>query len=143
MTFYKKIKNKPLFSVIMSVYNCELYINETIKSVIKQAYKNWELIIVDNCSTDKTVSLLNNFQSMNDNIKVYINESNSGGPAVPRNIGIQKSKGKFIAIISGHCIPKNNFWISNLLKNFTNQKIAAVYGKQEPLQTFDFNIVRE
>jgi len=110
MTFEKLQNNKSLCSIIMSVYNGELYIKETIKSVINQSYKNWELIIVDNCSTDKTIDILNDFQSRYDNIKVYITESNSDGPAVPRNIGIQKSKGKYLAFLDS-----DDIWYENKL----------------------------
>ncbi len=110
MTFDEKIKNSPLCSIIMSVYNGELYVKETIKSVINQSYKNWELIIVDNCSTDKTIDILNNFQSINDNIKVYVTEFNSGGPAIPRNIGIKKTKGKYLAFLDS-----DDIWYENKL----------------------------
>ena len=64
-------------------------------------------------------------------------------PGKAINLGIKKSKGKFIAMISGHCIPKDKFWIQNLLKNFTSKNIAGVYGKQEPLDISDPNDVRD
>tara|TARA_Y100001980_G_C14541974_1_gene320165 strand:+ start:1296 stop:2144 length:849 start_codon:yes stop_codon:yes gene_type:complete len=99
MTIEKKNKHRPVYSIIMSVYNGELYLKETIKSVINQSYKKWELIIVDNCSTDTTIDILNDFQSGYDNIKIYSTDINSGGPALPRNIGIKNSGGSYLAFI--------------------------------------------
>ena len=95
----------------MSVYNGELYIKETIESVINQSYKNWELIIVDNCSQDGTIDILNNFQSRYDNIKVHVTESNTGGPAIPRNIGIKKSNGTYLAFLDS-----DDIWYEDKLK---------------------------
>ncbi|MBF12730.1 MAG: hypothetical protein CMC63_11230 [Flavobacteriaceae bacterium] len=99
MTIEKKNKHRPVYSIIMSVYNGELYLKETIQSVINQSYKKWELIIVDNCSTDRTIDILNDFQSGYDNIKIYATDINSGGPALPRNIGIKNSEGSYLAFI--------------------------------------------
>ena len=99
MSYHNTTMNEPLVSVVMSIYNCEKFVDETIQSVINQTYKHWELIIVNNCSTDNTLDIINNLESNYRNIKVYSTDSNSGGPAVPRNIGVQKAKGKFVAFI--------------------------------------------
>ena len=64
-------------------------------------------------------------------------------PGAAINHGIKFSKGELVCIISGHCIPKNEQWLGQLVKNFKSKKIAGVYGKQEPLDTSDPNIVRE
>ena len=131
---------KPLISIIVRTKNESYWIGKCLHAIGKQNYENIETILVDNSSKDNTVQIVkNNFPK----VKIINYKDKKFFPGRAINLGIKKSKGKFIAIISGHCIPKNSFWISNLLKNFTNQKIAAAYGKQEPLQTFDFNIVRE
>jgi len=90
---------KELVSIVVAAYNAEKYISETINSVLSQTYKHWELIIVDDCSTDKTHEIIKNFQKKHDNVYCYTLEKNSGSAAKPRNTGIQKSKGQFIAIL--------------------------------------------
>lgn len=68
--------NQPLVSVLMTAYNREDYIAEAIESVLNSSYGNFELIIVDDCSSDNTVSIANNFLSKDERIKLYVNERN-------------------------------------------------------------------
>lgn len=85
-----------LVSIIMPNYNSEEYIKETVESVIAQTYENWELIIVDDCSTDRSLEVV---ASLNDpRIRVISNESNSGA-AVTRNRAIDEAKGRWIAFL--------------------------------------------
>ena len=102
--------NNYLVSVIMPAYNAELYISEAIQSVVNQSINNWELIIIDNCSTDETVTIVKNFQLRHSNIKLYNTVFNSGGPAAPRNIGINNSTGKYLAFIDS-----DDVWVENKL----------------------------
>lgn len=69
---------KPLVSVIMTAFNREKYIAEAIQSVLISTYKNFELIIVDDCSTDNTVEIANEYYSIDKRIKIYINQNNMG-----------------------------------------------------------------
>lgn len=85
-----------LVSIVMPSYNSEAYIMHSIKSVIAQTYKNWELIIVDDCSVDGTVGIIKSFND--DRIKLFINEKNSGA-AVSRNKALREAKGKWIAFL--------------------------------------------
>lgn len=87
-----------LISVIMPAYNAEKYIEESIKSVINQTYTNIELIIVNDCSKDKTQEIIDKWSKEDSRIKKYINEKNSG-VAYTRNYGIQKSTGEWIAFL--------------------------------------------
>ena len=65
----------PEISVIMSVYNGEDYLAEAIDSVINQTFKDWELIIINDCSTDATGEILADFAAKDERIKVYPNEN--------------------------------------------------------------------
>jgi len=85
-----------LISIVMPAYNSEKYIRNSIKSVINQTYKNWELIIIDDYSTDNTVSIIEEFQ--NKNIHLIKNKKNSGA-AISRNKGIKLAKGNYIAFL--------------------------------------------
>ena len=86
-----------LVSIIMPSYNTAQYISQSIQSVLAQTYLNWELIIVDDCSTDNTENVVSVF--LNDNrIKFLKNERNSGA-AVSRNRALREARGKWIAFL--------------------------------------------
>lgn len=89
----------PLVSIIIPSFNSEAFIEETISSVNSQSYKSWELIIVDDCSTDSTVCMVAKLAHDNDRIRLIRLDKNSGLPAVPRNVGIKESKGDYIAFL--------------------------------------------
>ncbi len=86
-----------LVSVIMPSYNTAEYISESIASVQEQTYTDWELIIVDDCSTDNTDEIVKPFLS-DKRIKYIKNEINSGA-AVSRNLALREAKGKWIAFL--------------------------------------------
>lgn len=90
--------NNNLVSVIMPNYNCAKYITEAIESVISQTYECWELIIVDDCSQDNSVDLINNYVKKDKRIRLIQNKKNSGA-AVSRNVGIESAKGRWIALL--------------------------------------------
>ncbi len=86
-----------LVSIIMPSYNTEGFIKETIESVLKQTYENWELIIVDDCSTDNTDQVVEPF--LKDKRIRYIKNAVNSGAAVSRNLAFKKAKGKWIAFL--------------------------------------------
>ena len=88
----------PTVTVIMTVYNAERFLKESILSVINQTLKNLELIIIDDCSTDNSLILIKKYAKKDNRIIVIVNKENLG-PAVSRNIGIKIAKGKYIAIL--------------------------------------------
>lgn len=87
---------KDLVSIIMPSYNTAQYIEESIQSVYRQTYTNWELIIVDDCSTDNTDEVVTAIQDSR--IKYIKNEKNSGA-AESRNRALREAKGKWIAFL--------------------------------------------
>ena len=97
-----------LISIITPCYNSNDFISETIDSVINQSYKNWELLIIDDCSTDNSVEIIQKYLEKDSRIKLFINNKNSGA-AVSRNFGLLKSSGRFISFIDSLW----NFAISN------------------------------
>lgn len=84
----------------MAVYNCEKYIEAAVKSVLAQTENNFEIIAVNDGSTDSTVLILDALATADSRIKV-INQPNSGRPAIPRNAGISAAGGEFIAFLDG------------------------------------------
>lgn len=96
-----------LCSVIMPAYNCEKYIAEAIESVIKQTYKNWELIIVNDASTDDTEKIIKSYQEKDKRIKL-ISLTENQGVANARNTAIQNSEGRYIAFLDADDIWQKN-----------------------------------
>ena len=87
-----------LISVITPVYNCADFICATIDSVKSQTYVKWELILVDDCSTDDSVALCLKYSQLDSRIKLYRNLVNMGA-AQSRNIALGNSKGKFVCFL--------------------------------------------
>lgn len=96
----KRNKMKPFVSVIMPCYNCEKYIKKTIQSVLNQTYSNFEILIVDDLSTDETVNKIREMQRKDKRIRL-IQLSQKGGASIARNKAIQEAKGKYIAFLDG------------------------------------------
>lgn len=97
-----------LVSIITPAYNTAEFIKETIESVLNQTYKNWELIIVDDCSTDGTDEIVK--QIKDDRIKYLKNDMNSGA-AISRNKALAFASGRWIAFLDS-----DDIWLSNKLE---------------------------
>ncbi len=116
---------KPRVSVILPTYNRAIYLDRAISSVLNQSYPDFELIVVDDASTDNTEEVVKIFND--DRIKYIRNEKNLGG-AGARNVGIRKAQGKFIAFQDS-----DDEWHPDKLKiqmeafEKTNPDIAVVY----------------
>lgn len=107
-----KVKNK-LVSIILPNYNSSKYIYQTIKSVLGQTYKNWNLILVDDCSDNKTKLVLKKFKKFK-NIKFFFLKKNKGA-AFCRNFAIKNSKSFYLAFIDS-----DDLWSKNKLKEQIN-----------------------
>lgn len=94
-----------LVSIITPVYNAEAFITDTIDSVISQTYKNWELLLIDDCSSDSSASIIKSRMSVDDRIK-YIKLDKNSGAAVTRNTGLSKARGRYIAFLDSDDIWK-------------------------------------
>ncbi len=124
-----KKKLDPLVSIIIRTKNEERWISRCIKKILDQKYKNYEIIIVDNYSTDNTIEKLSKFNVKKIvKIKKYL-------PGYAINKGIKEADGEFCVILSAHCLPAKNTWLSSLVNTIQeNKNYAAVYGKQEPME---------
>jgi teichuronic acid biosynthesis glycosyltransferase TuaG len=100
--------NNPLVSVITPMYNAEMFIEETINSVLHQTYACWELLIIDDFSTDQSKSIVKSYCTTDKRIKLLCMKNNFGGPAKARNFGIDNSNGKYIAYLDSDDIWKPN-----------------------------------
>ena len=86
---------RPLVTILMTAYNREKYIGEAIESVLTSTYENFELIIVDDCSTDNTVNIARNFEQKDSRIKLFINQKNLGD-YLNRNMAASYGQGKYL-----------------------------------------------
>ena len=100
--------NNGLVSIIMPSYNTGGYIKNSIESVLAQTYENWELIIVDDCSTDDTDSIVGQFSDKR--IRYLKNEKNSGA-AISRNYALREAKGRWIAFLDS-----DDLWLPEKLE---------------------------
>lgn len=91
-------KEEALVSVIMPAYNAEKYIEEAISSVVSQTYKNWELLILDDCSSDRTGEIAELFEKADPRIHLFRNSQNLGA-ARTRNRGLDLARGEWIALL--------------------------------------------
>ncbi|MFD0834726.1 glycosyltransferase family 2 protein [Mariniflexile aquimaris] len=98
---------KPLVSIITPMFNSEAFISETINSVVNQTYQNWELLLIDDGSTDRTLELANKFIIENSKIKLFKNALNQGA-ALSRNRGIESAQGDYIAFLDADDLWKPN-----------------------------------
>lgn len=111
--------SKDLVSIIIPMYNVEQYISECLESVINQDYKNMEIIIVNDGSTDNSLFIAEKYE-LDCRVKIYT--KTNGGLSSARNYGIKRAKGKFIVFIDSDDYIASNF-ISDLLKGFVNDDI--------------------
>jgi glycosyltransferase involved in cell wall biosynthesis len=88
----------PIVSIVTPVYNSEKYIEDTIESVLKQTYPHWEMIIVNDCSTDNTRSIIEKYAKVDMRIHI-INNTKNIGAALSRNVALETAKGRYIAFL--------------------------------------------
>jgi glycosyltransferase involved in cell wall biosynthesis len=103
-----------LVSIITPTYNSEKFISASIQSIQAQTHYNWELIIIDDCSNDKTLEIVNNALQLDSRIKLYSSDKNEGTGAA-RNIGVANSKGNYISFLDS-----DDLWMPNKLESQLN-----------------------
>ena len=87
-----------LVTIITPNYNAEKFISDTLESVLAQTYTNWEMLIVDDCSNDRSIEIVKKYMVQDERIRLIELEENSGA-AVARNRAIEEAKGRFIAFL--------------------------------------------
>ena len=120
------LKSPPLISVIIPTYNHANFLGKALESVIQQTYNNWEAIVVDNQSTDETNQIINKYS---DPRIQYFKISNNGIIAKSRNLGINNSKGEWIAFLDS-----DDWWTKDKLEvclENIDDKVDFVYHQLE------------
>jgi len=120
------VKKKPLISVVMPTYNHARYLGRAIESVIEQNFTNWEIIVVDNYSSDNTQEVVKSFT---DPRIIYLRIHNDGVIAASRNLGVDQAKGEWIAFIDS-----DDWWTKDKLQScyeYMNDKTDLIYHDLE------------
>lgn len=114
-----------LVSIVMPVHNSGKYIEESILSVLSQSYSNWELIIVDDCSTDNSLLIIQKYLD-DPRIKLFKNIKNIG-PALTRNVALNNVNGEYISFLDS-----DDFWSDNKLEKqitfMVNNQLSITHG---------------
>lgn len=133
-----------LFSVVIPVYNSEDFIESTIESILGQNYSDVEIIIVDDCSNDKTLQICKNYQRLNNNIKI-INKKNNSGVGDSRNEGINKASGDYIIFVDS-----DDELYKNALKNLYNEvrkrnypEVLVVHYKKDTFPQSNYKLIQD
>ncbi|KWT82458.1 glycosyltransferase family 2 protein [Candidatus Magnetominusculus xianensis] len=121
----------PLVSIIMPTYNYAGFIGESINSVITQTYRNWELIVIDNYSTDNTEEIVRGFAC--GQIR-YIKFKNEGVIAASRNVGLKEASGEYVAFLDS-----DDLWLADKLEKQVsylnaNKDVFMVYSKAAAME---------
>ncbi|MFA0580160.1 glycosyltransferase family 2 protein, partial [Vibrio sp. 10N.222.49.F1] len=127
------LSNLPLISIVMAVYNCEKYLKYSIDSIIEQSYENFEFIIVDDCSVDNSLSIINSYKDSR--LRIIKNDENMG-LAGSLNRAIEEAAGKYIARMDADDISLSNR-IEKQVSYMEQHKNVAVCGTN--IQHIDSN----
>lgn len=127
------MKKNPKLSVIIPAYNEEKSIGETLKSLDKQTFKDFEIILVDDGSTDRTLEVIKKFK----NIKIIEGEHN--GPGFSRNLGVKKSRGKILVFVDADMTFDKDF-LKYLIKPILENKNIGTEESIETAKNAEYNI---
>lgn len=105
----------PLVSVIMPAYNAEAFVEEAVRSVIAQTLEDWELIVIDDCSKDRTYDIVCSLAQSDRRIRVLRNHQNSG-VANTRNRGLDLARGKYVALLDS-----DDYWKTEMLRKMVER----------------------
>lgn len=122
-----------LVSILTPTYNTEKFIRETIESVQNQTYQNWEMILVDDASTDQTVKIISNFAEKDNRIKLFKLSENRGN-GFARNTALEKASGKYIAYLDA-----DDLWFAEKLE----KQIQFLKTNNQPFTFSYYNSIDE
>ena len=127
-----EIPDVGLVSVVMPMHNASRFVGAAIESVLAQTYQNWELLVVEDCSTDNSVEIAQKYASQNPKIQVLFNDNPIRMPSAPRNMGIRAAKGRFIAFLDS-----DDLWFPQKLEQqlafFGDNRTAIVFSNYEKI----------
>lgn len=118
------LNNEKLISIVVPMFNCEKTIDRCIKSVCNQTFENWELLLVDDGSSDKTPIQCKEWATKNDKIKVLTKEN--GGPSSARNYGIENAKGDYLVFLDSDDFFDDDYLLS-LSESIDKEEVDTIF----------------
>lgn len=117
-----------MVSIITPCYNAEKYLSQTVESVLSQTWQDWELLIIDDCSSDNSMNIIRDYSRRDARVRYFKTEEPSGSPTLPRNIGIENARGRYIAFLDS-----DDLWLPTKLEEqvkalVTNPDAAVVFS---------------
>lgn len=116
---------KVRFTVAISAYNIENYVKRAIDSVLNQTFKNYELLVIDDCSTDSTMEVIK--QIVGQEAKILQTKKNSGTAAASRNIAIENAKGEYLLFLDGDDELYSNETLKEIDEHIKENKYDIIY----------------
>ena len=116
---------KVRFTVAISAYNIENYVKRAIDSVLNQTFKNYELLVIDDCSTDSTVEVIK--QVVGQNAKILQTKKNSRTAAASRNIAIENAQGEYLLFLDGDDELYSNETLKEIDEHIKENKYDIIY----------------
>lgn len=122
-----------LVSIVMPVHNAERFLEEAIRSVMSQTYAGWELLVINDNSSDSSMDIASKLAAEDKRIKIYDNPHSTGYPATPRNMAVDLAKGRYIAFLDS-----DDVWLPNKLEHqlpyfLESDKIGVVFSDYEKI----------
>lgn len=148
VVFFKSSKKEPStlpISVIICAKNEEKNLETFLPSILNQTYENFEIVLINDASSDETLDVMERFKEQNSNIKlvnVKNNEAFWGNKKYALTLGIKAATNEHLLFTDADCKPVSKFWISTMAKNFSKEKtIVLGYGKYKPVKRSFVNLL--
>ena len=125
---------EPRASIVVRCHNEAEHIGKLFEEIKKQTFTDYEVIVVDSGSTDRTLEIVAGEEARVEHIA---KDDFSFGRSL--NIGCRVARGELLVFVSAHCYPGNEYWLSNLISGFEDEKVAVVYGKQRGIPKSHFS----
>lgn len=132
------MKEKLRFTVTISAYNIEKYIERAITSVTEQKFKNFELLIVDDCSTDNTYNIIKKYENVK-NVKIFKTLQNTGTASGTRNVALENASGEYILFLDGDDTLYNENTLEDIDKIIGENVYDIVYFGFEAVMSKDYS----
>lgn len=127
--------HQPIISVIIPVYNSALYLREALSSILQQSFTDYEVLCVDDASTDRSLEILKEFAGMDQRFQILVNTARSGA-AISRNIGLSRAKGEYIIFLDSDDVFYENLLMSAYTDCKRNNAELVMFGYHVQNTTF-------